>query len=145
MSDLRESFDCVGPGWKPILESLDFMFDRVTNDVGVGLDLKILQVKEKFGGLRVYISLDLGTSGCTDAHLDTARKRIQDLALFAEGVSFNTCEVCGRAGNAAPGGVGWVKTMCKEHHSEWEVTGESPLGRFWKKRNEKKQVMRPRG
>jgi len=64
----------------------------------------IVQIKEKFGGLRLY------TNRITHD---------QDLAVgFAEAMSNRVCEVCGRPGKHRQGG--WVKTLCDEHHKARE-------------------------
>lgn len=57
------------------------------------------QVKEKFGGLRFYID------GGDDTHYA--------LINFAESLSYNTCEVCGKSGKANRDG--WITTRCNEH------------------------------
>ena len=59
----------------------------------------IVQVKEKFGGLRFYMD------GGTEAH------RIG--VGFAEAMASRTCEVCGSPGERTDDG--WVKTLCPEH------------------------------
>ena len=84
-------FDC-GDGWKDILERL---FVKISKDVGV----TISQVKEKSGGLRVYI--DNGT--------DEAFTAINE----AEDESFKTCECCGSKENVTTAG-GWLKTLCSK-------------------------------
>jgi hypothetical protein len=60
---------------------------------------EILQVKEKFGGLRIHVN------GADDA----IRQRIE----AAERESFRTCEVCGQPGELREGS--WIKTLCNEH------------------------------
>jgi hypothetical protein len=57
----------------------------------------VLQVKEKFGGLRFYVE-----GG--DATLE---KAIEE----AEVASFKTCEVCGAAGEPTKRGY-WIRTLC---------------------------------
>jgi hypothetical protein len=59
----------------------------------------VVQVKEKFGGLRYY----------TSQHTEEIGKLID---LF-ERLSYQTCEVCGNLGQARGGG--WIKTLCDEH------------------------------
>lgn len=79
-------------GWFPIIRRL-----AAVKPPGV----VITQVKEKFGGLRVYY--DGGSNG--DAW---------DLAVReAEATSFKTCEVCGSPGE--PSGGGWIRTRCEAH------------------------------
>ena len=60
----------------------------------------IMQVKEKFAGLRFYVS------GSDD--------RIEALIEFAERMSRHTCEKCGAPGELDDG-TGWMKTHCKKH------------------------------
>lgn len=63
---------------------------------------KIVQVKEKFGGLRFY------ADGCTEAQ--------DQLISFAETLSAMTCEVCGAPGTLRTDG--WIKCLCDTHHKE---------------------------
>jgi hypothetical protein len=65
------------------------------------IQFKILQVKEKFGGLRVYVN---------DAN-DAIRQRIETAALE----SFHTCEICGQPGELRE--ESWIKTLCDEHNA----------------------------
>lgn len=61
-----------------------------------------LQVKEKFGALRFYVS------NCTDAqysHID-----------FAENMSTTICERCGARGKQRR--TGWISTLCNKHAAE---------------------------
>jgi hypothetical protein len=83
----------VGPGWHPII-------DRLAADLlKLGWDGKVLQVKEKFGGLRFYIEQDM----------DVLHDRID----AAKAEAYRTCEICGTPGIARSGG--WIKTLCDEH------------------------------
>ncbi len=65
--------ECVGPGWKKLVDPLEEVC-KLTNT-------KILQVKEKFGGLRFYVS--------------GAPEWLYDLIHVAEWASIKTCEDCG--------------------------------------------------
>lgn len=60
----------------------------------------IVQVKEKFAGLRFYVH--------------SSDDRIENLIEFAERISRHTCEVCGAPGELDDG-TGWMKTHCKKH------------------------------
>jgi hypothetical protein len=100
-----------GDGWFDIvwrlcgdLEPLVEEFERES-----GHQFEVLQVKEKFGGLRFYVN-----------HAsDAIRQRIE----VAEEESFHTCEICGRPGNQREGA--WSKTLCDLHDSE---SGETNHG-----------------
>jgi len=65
---------------------------------------KASQVKEKFGGLRFYM-----TCGSDE---------IFDLIEEAEALSCKTCEECGKPGEAI--GLGWVHTLCYDCHENWD-------------------------
>jgi hypothetical protein len=79
------------------LEPLVAQFERES-----GLEFKVLQVKEKFGGLRFY-------SNFSD-------EAISHVIRDAEAESLKTCEVCGKPGK--PNRGGWIKTCCAEHRPE---------------------------
>jgi hypothetical protein len=57
------------------------------------------QIKEKFGGLRIYFS------GGDDY--------VSGVIGMAEDMSYKLCEVCGNKGNANKSG--WIATLCDEH------------------------------
>lgn len=83
-------------GWQDVIKSLvDDLFD-------LGWDGKLLQIKEKFGGLRFYI--DTGTSEMFD--------RIDK----AERASVETCMLCGQPGEQV--NTGWILTLCERHTNE---------------------------
>lgn len=103
----------VGAGWwKIMLEG----FDRIDAVLKEEPDcfVKILQVKEKFGGLRVYISLQRGSGDGLDGeeHEDLHR-RVGVVIEEMENQASNTCEMCGEPGKLRGGG--WLKTLCDRH------------------------------
>ena len=69
----------------------------------------VQQVKEKFGGLRYYCP---------------GNERIFRLIRFAEILSKQTCEVCGKPGKLESP-HGWMSTVCKEH-SRLEPIPDAP-------------------
>jgi len=91
----------VGAGWHPILNRLH---EQV---VALVPGYHVAQVKEKFGELRVYLSLDPDLDGHITAAVNS---RVHALLDTAEDESRRTCEFCGKAGG--PVGTGWVKTLC---------------------------------
>jgi hypothetical protein len=81
----------IGPGWYGIVNSLD-------RDLRLRCpDYRVLQVKEKFGGLRFY------ATGLTEA----GNKEVQ----YAEATAAKTCEECGQYGTLRDSG-GWYRTLC---------------------------------
>lgn len=83
----------VGSGWAQLINRV---FDKLASIKGT---VKIVQVKEKFGGLRIYT--DYG-----NVELD---KVIHDVGIE----SVTTCEQCGIAGKIR--GDSWYKTLCDTH------------------------------
>ena len=96
-----DPFASIGRGWWPTMFDLDEALARTDPDA------EYVQVKEKFGGLRVY----------TSALSDEGHAAIRD----AEERSYKTCETCGRDGVLRKGG--WVLTLCDEH-----ADGREPYG-----------------
>ena len=100
---------CVGPGWRPIVnESLDIIET---------LGAQITQVKEKFGGLRIYYFVEQGTQEAHEvaAQLEEILKHVQE----AERRCAIACEECGEP--AVTVDVrGWLHTYCKKHLTEKE-------------------------
>lgn len=81
----------VGKGWEKLIE---ICYNACKSE---SYPVTILQVKEKWGGLRFY------TSGGTDELLD--------LLDNAEKLSYNICEACGKAGKVRED-LSWVTTLC---------------------------------
>ena len=91
-------------GWSGILEGL---FTKMRQEVTKGAaQPDILQIKEKFGGLRVYIS--------------SGNDKMHEFIREAEKASFRTCEICGDLGLACTSKSGWLKTLCKKHMEEFD-------------------------
>jgi hypothetical protein len=86
-------FEC-GDGWFQILYAL---FDAIQNLTVVPPDFKVVQVKEKFGTLRVYT--------------DFSSEDINHLISLAEDASSLVCESCGAPGKLTRN-HGWFKTLC---------------------------------
>lgn len=89
-------FGCeCGNGWYDILDEL---FDKLSQYKS----LYLVQVKEKFAGLRVYFDAD------NESDYDSAYKYIEE----AYKKSVKTCEYCGKPGEIRNGG--WLTTLCDE-------------------------------
>jgi hypothetical protein len=69
--------------------------------------VKFDQVKEKYGGLRIYFS------GGDDY--------VDGLVSMAEEYSYKVCEICGNAGKPNKGG--WITTLCEScREKTWQIT-----------------------
>lgn len=99
--DFEPIFDCgffsIGKGWYSIVREL--IYDLIN----LGWDKQVVQVKEKFGGLRFYIN--------------DGNKEIYDRILEAEKLSHETCEICGQQGEIRTD-IGWYSTLCNEHYEK---------------------------
>jgi hypothetical protein len=92
---MHNGFD-VGDGWYGIIRDLSVKLEELIRREPEPAMYYAEQVKEKFGGLRFYMS----------CQTDGIRMAIQD----AEDRAARTCEKCGQPGKARDGG--WIKTMC---------------------------------
>ncbi len=76
-------------------------FDRDNRAVPDTVEqVKVQQIKEKFGGLRFYVH------GGDDA--------VHGMIHLAEKISYKICEECGDRGERRSGS--WIRTLCDEHH-----------------------------
>lgn len=92
----------IGEGWKPILRNL---YDQL---VDLGWDRVVLQIKQKFAGLRFYVY-----------SLNDEQRELVDKAVALCDV---TCETCGELGTLY-NRRGWYVIACKKH--------AKPLPRDW--------------
>jgi hypothetical protein len=88
--DIQLAKESVGPGWASLI---DKVFDAKPPD------LRIVQVKEKYAGLRIYT--------------DRIDKQFDDLLFDVQNESLTICEECGKLGLVREGGS-WT-TLCDEH------------------------------
>lgn len=84
----------VGPGWANIINDL---YDAKPKDVHV------IQVKEKFGGLRFYVG--------------GAPRWYHELIDAYSHYSETVCEVCGEKGKLRED-LSWILTLCDKHYDE---------------------------
>lgn len=96
MIGLEDHYPNIPKGWRDLVE--------YTHGKLLQIDprYKILQIKEKFGGLRYYIS--------------TESKRVNDMQSFifeAEKKSRIICQNCGKDGNSRQVN-GWHLTACND-------------------------------
>lgn len=95
----------TGPGWYDIIynlsEKLQQLIATLPEDYRKGQ--KITQVKQKFGGLRVYMHKYM--------------PEVYGLIEEAEKLAYKTCEQCGKPGQLCGDWKKneWLYTSCKEH------------------------------
>ena len=87
----------VSLGWNLIIKNL------IQDLIKLGWNKEVIQVKEKFGGLRFYIN-----EGTDEIH-----QRIGE----AELESMKTCEITGRPGKLRTD-IAWYRTLCDEEYNK---------------------------
>jgi hypothetical protein len=85
----------MGSGWTPIVAT------ALAKMSAIDPDFEIRQIKQKFGGLRLYYRSD---------HWDD----LQPAVIEAELLCAQTCEQCGRAASLFSQN-GWIRTLCADH------------------------------
>ena len=113
--DPKETLMCFGfecsDGWFDIIDTLckniqhHLAYHRArghttTEEFEEKFQVRAVQVKEKFGGLRFYVNNE--------------DEYIRGLIAMAESFSFRTCEDCGSPGSPRAGG--WIRTLCDGCH-----------------------------
>jgi len=97
---------CIGEGWAPLIDRIYDYADEL------GVQMTILQVKEKFGGLRFYFA----------AH-EQVYPSIEKVVNECEDESLKICESCGKPGSLR--GSSWVMTLCDDCDCEYpHIHGE---------------------
>lgn len=109
-------------GWQGLVRGLSCLIQHWIkyDHEGELSEFRVEQVKEKFGGLRFYVS------GANDS--------IHGAISLAEILSVEICERCGEEGEQRSGG--WIVTLCDSCHEtrqeelrkrqkEWEARGAS--------------------
>lgn len=101
---IPEHVNDVGYGWRALLLNLhDDLLPLVP-------DYKVSQVKEKFGGLRVY--LDYGDPFERPEEGTLRVNLAENLIEKCEEKAHRICEYCGEPGEPTTGG--WIKTLCAD-------------------------------
>ena len=88
----------VDPGWFDLL----FAVFHLAGGMGAANRWETVQVKEKYGTLRIYYEAEPDVSD-----------RLDRIIEAAEHLSAHICEKCGAPGEIRPGG--YVRTLCDEH------------------------------
>lgn len=86
-------------GWIPLITDL---IEKLA-ELDTEKQLRVHQIKEKFGGLRFYIN--------------SGTEEMYNLINEAEEKSYHTCEVCGKEGKLRED-LGWIKTLCDDHYDK---------------------------
>lgn len=96
-------------GWIPIVNTIADNLHAIDPEERI----KFVQVKEKFGGLRFYITI-------SDYDRDVDKDfwyKTHEIIHQGENVASRTCEVCGKEGSTRRD-IGWLLTLCEDHYQE---------------------------
>jgi len=102
----------VPAGWRHAFEDMLHQIDTLLSDEDASV-FRILQAKEKLGGLRVYFQLPSKSGGTYE--------RLQAVVERACMAAAETCEVCGQAGKLRS--VDRLRTVCEAHSVDCESLG----------------------
>ena len=101
----------VGEGWHPLIKELEEKLNAIDPD------FELLQVKEKFGGLRYYVGMVSANHDADKANAGEKLDQFHQLIALAEAASTHICEECGKPAETKSYS-GWLKTLCDEHAAE---------------------------
>ena len=117
-----------GDGWFDIINEACEKLTALANEYNATIEFG--QVKEKFGGLRLYIDITyegnnekqividvISPTGevttLTKTPKEVVWQKAHEITSHAEELSYKTCEVCGKPGVTRNGS--WISTLCDEH------------------------------
>lgn len=93
-------------GWFNLIDTLCSYLMKMQERAKNEKPIRVVQVKEKFGMLRFYVS---GVPKSSDATSDVLNPFFS-VIHFTESLSSQICEKCGNAGTLREGG--WWRTLC---------------------------------
>ena len=127
-NELKEPYELFGiecgDGWKDLYQPIiDYIIDY-NKDKKDGDKIEIWQIKEKFGGLRVY--------------LNKSTKELDKMIEKAEKESYHTCEECGKHINKAIVEHHWIYAMCRQCYDEMKEKQELMMNEYESKQKRKR-------
>lgn len=105
LENLTFGVEC-GRGWNGLLD------DAIRDILAIQPDVVASQIKEKFGGLRIYLD-------------NVHDEAVYDVVDRYEILSKRVCQECGEPGKLIKGG--WLVTLCPKHAQEEEECRKSRL------------------
>ena len=108
-----------GNGWKPLIDRYFKWIEEYNNDKSEENKIETLQIKEKFGSLRIYPS----------SYTDELHNLIEKL----EEESSNICEECGKHIEEPIIKNHWIYPLCEDCFNSMEERRKKVMDEFWKK------------
>jgi predicted nucleic acid-binding Zn ribbon protein len=90
----------TGSGWNKLIEKVLAEIEEYNEGKEGDDKIIVTQIKEKFGGLRIYVNF------CTLG--------IGDIIDEVEDESYKVCEKCGSTVGVTTNQDGWMKTRCED-------------------------------
>lgn len=98
----------VNIGWYKIISNALINISKIDKYQTVMID----QIKEKFGGLRIYYSLNYEKQSLLEQdEINNLYKQIDNIIKNAEHEAYKTCERCGSIENVESKGI-YILTLC---------------------------------
>ena len=105
--DLIYGIGC-NDGWYDLVYNMCENIQKISDSKKI--DCSIIQIKQKFGILRVYTN--------TNTNTNTNDNEIENIIRKFESLSKNICEICGNSGMLSFSKLKWCKTLCDVHVEE---------------------------
>lgn len=115
---------CCGDGWFNLIDGLCTSLQYLTDERGAPQP-EAVQIKEKFGRLRFYIT-------CGESKMTEGQSSVIDLAGI---LSARTCEECGCPGRIVAN-AGWWAVRCLAHEPEGALSPEEYMAAREARRSE---------
>ncbi len=111
----------IGPGWMTIVRKA---FQAM---LAAGWRGGLSQVKEKFGGLRIYWDPAYNEDDPDATETDEQIKAIDAIVRQAEAESWSTCEECGSTDDVGTGPTPrpkwtYIRSLCPDCHAKRDLT-----------------------
>lgn len=105
----EDALAMVGPGWSGLLHQL---YDKIEED---NLDVKVEDIKEKYGGLRIYYWVEYNPD-----HNDALYNKFYEFVEELMKKSYKICEECGNLVESIRSVSGWYKSWCNRCYDEYK-------------------------
>lgn len=109
-------------GWHEIIDALSKQIAEIAKRFPTTdgeFRISVVQIKEKFGGLRYYVNYHNMT--------DDDIQQIEFIIRNAEMKTFAICEDCGGNGEKVSPRRYWMKTLCRDCQNKYDM-GDTPNG-----------------
>lgn len=118
----EEQYVACGEGWFDIIGELSKRITEYVDKLPLRTEepyVTVVQIKEKFGGLRYYVHYN----GLSDDQI----QQVEDMIREAENKTATICEDCGGDGSRVAPRKYWMRTLCTQCMNNYDM-GDTPNG-----------------